>query len=227
MQLYAFPWGVYPRHVLIYLKEKGVTSIEMVEVDAAAGENRAPWFLDINPAGTVPVLRTDTGALVRETASILEYLEEVLDGPDLIGATPEARAHARDAAKLVHVAYAFCATYVAQLSPLLQARVTCSPGAIVAMREEFYRQLASLEGQANDDEYFGGAVPNIADISFFASAQYYDLFYHVPLSGRFPRLQAIYQRFSQRPSATPPDYPEALALIAPVRPNELANEKPA
>ena len=54
LKLYAFPWGLYPRRVLIYLEEKGKTGIELVQVDMVAGENRAPWFLRINPAGTVP-----------------------------------------------------------------------------------------------------------------------------------------------------------------------------
>jgi glutathione S-transferase len=214
MQLYYFPWGIYPRRVLIYLKEKGAAAIELTEIDMVAGENRAPWFLAVNPAATVPVLRTESGVLVRETAAIIEYLEEVLPGPDLIGTTPERRARTRDLAGLVQVAYAFGNTYVAQLSPLLEHRVTRSPGAVAAMLEEHERQLTTLEGQAGDGAFMGGDTPSIADITFFASAQYFDLFYRFPLPERFARLRAIYERFSHRPSAAPPTYPEALARIA-------------
>jgi glutathione S-transferase len=213
MQLYYFPWGIYPRRVLIYLKEKGA-NIELTEIDMVAGDNRAAWFLAVNPAGTVPVLRTDSGMLVRETAAIIEYLEEVLPGVDLIGTTPESRARTRDLAGLVQVAYAFGNTYVAQLSPLLQHRVTCSPGAAAAMLEEHERQLMSLEAQAGDGAFMGGDTPSIADISFFASAQYFDLFYQYTLPERFSNLRTIYERFSQRPSAVAPIYPAALARIA-------------
>lgn len=81
LTLYAFPWGVYPRRVLIQLREKGATDVDVVDVDMVAGENRAPWFQAINPAGTVPVLRTEAGDLIRESGAIMEYLEEVLPGP--------------------------------------------------------------------------------------------------------------------------------------------------
>lgn len=214
MQLYHFPWGIYPRRVLIYLKEKGVEAIELTEIDMVAGENHASWFLAVNPAGTVPVLRTESGALVRETAAILEYLEEVVPGPDLIGTTPERRARTRDLAGLVHVAYAFGNTYVAQVSPLLEHRVTRSPGAVAAMLEEHERQLTTLDAQVGDGAFMGGDAPSIADISFFASAQYFDLFYQFSLPERFTKLRVIYERFSSRPSAAPPIYPEALARIA-------------
>ncbi len=216
MRLYQFSWGIFPRRVLIYIAEKNLTAIELVDIDMVAGENRSPRFLQINPAGTVPVLETASGELIRETGSILEYLEELYPDPSLVGTTPEARAHTRDLAHLVDTAYAFGNTYVAQLSPLLASRVTCSPGAATAMREEFYRQLANLEHMVGDSAFMGGDTPNIADISFFASAQYFRLFYRLDLPSIYPRLRAIYDRFATRPSAAPPTYPEALARIAPV-----------
>ena len=56
MRLYEFDWGIYPRRVLVYLAEKGITDIELVPVDAMNGENHQPPFLALNPSGTVPVL---------------------------------------------------------------------------------------------------------------------------------------------------------------------------
>ncbi len=85
------------------------------------------------------------------------------------------------------------------------------------MLEEHNRQLASLEGVVGDGSFMGGEAPNIADISFFASAQYYDLFYRFELPLTYPRLRAVYGRFAARPSAAPPAYPEALAGIAPIQ----------
>lgn len=85
------------------------------------------------------------------------------------------------------------------------------------MLEEFNRQLASLERVVGDGTFMGGATPNIADISFFASAQYFRLFYRFELAGTYPRLRAIYDSFAVRPSAAAPAYPEALAQIAPIK----------
>jgi hypothetical protein len=52
MKLYELTWGVYPRRVIIYLAEKGVSDIERVPLDFLRGENRQPEHLVRNPAGT-------------------------------------------------------------------------------------------------------------------------------------------------------------------------------
>ncbi|KAL8341811.1 hypothetical protein RB601_005344 [Gaeumannomyces tritici] len=80
LELFVFPWGVYPRRVLLYLAEKGLAGhphIKITQVDVA-NQMSAPG----KPPGSVPVLRLPDGTFVKQSVAILEYLEDVCDAPD-------------------------------------------------------------------------------------------------------------------------------------------------
>ena len=84
--------GPNPRMVRMFMAEKGF-DVPKVEVDLRGGENRrAPYNVEVNPAGQTPALELDDGSVLTEITAICEYLEEVGKGPALIGATPEERA---------------------------------------------------------------------------------------------------------------------------------------
>lgn len=56
--------------------EEGGLDHEIVEVDIAAGQNRRPDYLKINPLGTVPALVRPDGQVLTEAAAIMLYLAE-------------------------------------------------------------------------------------------------------------------------------------------------------
>src|SRR3954454_2112568 len=60
----------------ITLEEAGA-EYETVRLDLAAGDQRKPEYLKINPKGRVPALITDSGILT-ETPAILAYVVQVL-----------------------------------------------------------------------------------------------------------------------------------------------------
>jgi glutathione S-transferase len=74
MKLYEFTGAPNPRRVRIFLAEKGI-KIPLEQVDIAAGKNRAPEFLKINPMGGLPVLELDDGTNLAESVAICRYLE--------------------------------------------------------------------------------------------------------------------------------------------------------
>ena len=94
MLLYQVARGANVRRLIIYMAEKGI-DIPRHEVDVATGEHKSPAFLAMNPAGRVPVLETDDGRFISESAAIMEYLEELHPDPPMIGTTPGERAHVR------------------------------------------------------------------------------------------------------------------------------------
>lgn len=65
-----------------------------VAVDLQAGEQHTPAYRALNPRGVVPTLVHD-GAILIETAAILEYLDDVFPQPALRPADPVARQHMR------------------------------------------------------------------------------------------------------------------------------------
>ena len=92
-RLYQFPLCPFSRKVRLLLGEKGV-GYELVR--------ESPWlrrdeFLDMNPAGQVPVMVNDAlaGAPLIDSMAICEYLEETVERPSLINGTAANRAEIR------------------------------------------------------------------------------------------------------------------------------------
>jgi glutathione S-transferase len=91
-QLYQFPLCPFSRKVRLLLGEKGVAH-ELVR--------ESPWqqrdeFLDMNPAGTTPVLVEDgQGVVLIDSTAICEYFEETIDRAPMIPGTAVNRAEVR------------------------------------------------------------------------------------------------------------------------------------
>lgn len=80
-----------PRRVRIFLAEKGAT-VEQVRVPMRDRAHKAAAFLEKNSLGQLPTLELDDGGYISESVSICRYLDEVLPGPVLFGATARNRA---------------------------------------------------------------------------------------------------------------------------------------
>ncbi len=77
-----------PRRARMFIAEKGL-DIETRDISLFKGEQFAPEFLAINPRATVPVLVTDSGAVLTENLGIAAYLEAAHPEPCLMGETPD------------------------------------------------------------------------------------------------------------------------------------------
>jgi glutathione S-transferase len=87
MILYSSEGAPNPRRVLIFAAEKGVT-LQVQNMDLAAGEQNTPEFLARNPSGKVPVLALDDGTCIAESVAISRYLEALHPEPNLFGGGP-------------------------------------------------------------------------------------------------------------------------------------------
>ena len=221
MKLYQFAWGIYPRRVLIYLREKGIDDIDLVEFDVLTGENRNPDYLSRNPLGTLPMLETDSGCPLRQSTTILLHLESCYPAPGMMGSGEIGRARTLDQLFLLNEAYHYAGMCTYYGSPVMEGRRKPSDEVARAMRFEFGQALQNLEALADDGDYLGGASPNLADIVFFASQHFMQSMYRLTLPASLTRLPGIYERFSQRPSAEPAPYPELVASLAPLRASVL------
>lgn len=222
MDLYKFDWGPFPRRVLIYLREKGITSIDMIDVDVIGGENRGPEFLAINPAATVPVLKTDTGTLIRQSSSIVEYLEQIFPAPPLLGSNSEERAQIGDLVRVVDEAYSANLYSTFYGSPIMKMRREPSIEVARAMRSEAIRALGILEQMAGDGPFLRGGSISYADIALFASEQFYRAVYRLRIPPDLSRLNAAYEAFAERPSVLPLPVPQEVSDLAPIEDLEAA-----
>ncbi|WP_371155814.1 glutathione S-transferase family protein [Jannaschia sp. 2305UL9-9] len=91
--LYHAHHSTCSQKVRIALAEKGI-EFESVIVDLANKGHLTPEYLAINPNGVVPTL-VHNGATIVDSSVIIEYLDEVFDGPSLLPADPVARAKVR------------------------------------------------------------------------------------------------------------------------------------
>ena len=89
-RLYHIPLSPFCRKVRLVLAEK---KIEVELVEERTWEKRKD-FMQMNPAGMVPVLKAD-GLVLSESNAICEYLEEKHPSPPLMPESPAARAEVR------------------------------------------------------------------------------------------------------------------------------------
>ena len=72
MKLYHHPLSGHSHRARLFLSLTGIPH-ELVEVDLAKGEHKAPAFLKLNHFGQVPVL-DDNGTVIADSNAILVYL---------------------------------------------------------------------------------------------------------------------------------------------------------
>lgn len=215
MKLYELEWGLYPRRVGIYLAEKGITGIERIAFDALEAWP-PPELAGLGPLGTVPILETQEGTLIRSSIAILEYLEERFPSPDMAGATPEKRARMREMLSVIDEAAMQFGIWCHKASPLFAQGERQSRDAATFAADAYCGRLRMLDLliQENEGPFMSGDQPTIADCVTMATLQFAENVYGVPLPSGCDALARWYAFFAERPSAAPPDYPEPVISLA-------------
>ena len=89
--LFHLPLDPFSRKIRLVLREKGIDAELVVE----QFWDRREGFLGLNPAGTVPVLQDEDGAVIAPSQAIAEYLDETVPEPALIRGSAVDRAEVR------------------------------------------------------------------------------------------------------------------------------------
>jgi maleylacetoacetate isomerase len=166
MILYGYGLSSASYRVRIALALKGL-QVTHVAMDLRAGEQRHEEFLRINSQGLVPALVLDDGAVLTQSAAIIEYLDDVHPDPPLLPQTPLARARVRELAQAI----------TCDIHPLNNLRVLQYLERELhrdkADREEWYRHwvrlgFEALERRLARDDATGrfchGDAPTLADV---------------------------------------------------------------
>lgn len=88
MKLYSSIFAPSPRKVLIFLKEKNILDIELINLDLAQLEHKTAEYKAIAPNSKVPALMLDDGTIILETTAICRYLECLYPEPNMFGESP-------------------------------------------------------------------------------------------------------------------------------------------
>ena len=77
-----------PRKVLIYIAEKNIQDIKVINLDLGKLEHKTPEYKAIAPNAKVPALELDDGTIILETTAICRYLECLYPEPNMFGESP-------------------------------------------------------------------------------------------------------------------------------------------
>ena len=93
MKIYSSPVAPSPRKVLIFIAEKGIDNVQIVNLDLGKLEHKTPEYKKIAPNSRVPALELDSGEVILETTAICRYLECKYPEPNMFGTDPMEIAH--------------------------------------------------------------------------------------------------------------------------------------
>ena len=88
MKLYDNKMANSPRKVRMFISEKNINDIEMVEIDLMKGEHKTAEYRTIAPNSRIPALQLDDGTVIMESTAICRYLESLHPEPNLFGESP-------------------------------------------------------------------------------------------------------------------------------------------
>ncbi len=203
MQLYTAQGAPNPRRVLMFLVEKGITGISLVNVDLNAHEHKGQAYRAKSPLAKVPALELDDGRVLTETRAICTYLEGLYPEPNLMGNSFEERAFIEMADRRVEL-YLFggIANVVRHthpgLAPLEQPQF---PEFGHAQVQKVHEVAAWFNQVLERQPWIAGERFTIADITAFCAIEFARLMKFQPVREGLAALQAWRDRVAERPSA--------------------------
>jgi maleylpyruvate isomerase len=177
------------------------------------GDTRQPDYLQMNPAGLVPVLEREDGTFMTQSLAIIEWLEETHPTPALLPGDADGRARVRGLAYMI----------ACEIHPLNNLRVLQYLGdtlsADEASQKTWFTHWVSttfdaLETLLARDGATGafchGETPTLADICLYAQI-WNNKRFEIDL-GRWPTITRIFAALDAIPAfrdAAPPAQPDA------------------
>ena len=204
MKLWSAHRAPNPRRVLMFIAEKGISGIDIHNVDLNAGAHRTPEFLAKSPLAKVPALELDDGRVLTETRAICTYLEGLYPQPNLMGEDATARAFIEMADRrveltlMLQIANAVRHTH-AGLATLEQPQF---PDFGTSQADKMRATAAVFDQLLQQQEWMAGPRFSIADITAFCGLEFArGLLKFVPADAGLHALQAWRDRVAARPSA--------------------------
>lgn len=201
-RIYQFPLCPFSRKVRLLLGEKGI-GYDLVR--------ESPWqmddaFLDLNPAGTTPVMvDEEAGITLMDSQAICEFIEETVEKFPMISGSAAGRAEIRRLTAWVDQIF-----YGDVVAPLLNERmkkriVHRAPPDAGTLREAMRRantHMDYMDYLLDHRSWLGGGSMSLADISAAAHLSVADYLGGIDWAGHEP-VKRWYAAFKSRPSFRP------------------------
>ncbi|MBB4002358.1 glutathione S-transferase family protein [Aurantimonas endophytica] len=160
-ELFWISGSPYAWRVQLALGYKGVPYASR-RMDSARQENRSPAFIELNPRGKVPVLKTGNVALY-ESVAIIAFLDRAHPAVPLFGQTVKEHGHIWQRVSEFEN-YTRDMLDVEIVRPLLRGYAKDDPGAMRASAARVYDALGWMEQALSIAPYLAGNDITAADI---------------------------------------------------------------
>ncbi len=196
--------GPNPHVVRMFAAEKGL-NLALEDIDIMAGANRQDDYLKINPAGQLPCLELEDGTRISEITAICEYLDEVGDGPSLVGETAAERGVTRMWTRRVDLNICEPMANGFRYSeglPIFKDRMITLPEAAEGLKSIAREKIAWLDGlMADGRQFIAGDKITLADVLLFCIVNFGNAVGQ-PFDENLAHFKAWFERMQARPSAT-------------------------
>lgn len=203
MKLYVAKRAPNPRRVTMFMIEKNITNIDLVNVDLNLLEHKGAAYRAKSPLAKVPALELDDGRVLTETRAICTYLEGLNPDPNLMGVGFEERAFIEMADRRVEWSLMLgIANSVRHTHPGLAALEQPQFADFGHSQAKKVLEVAQwFDHVLERQPWIAGQRFTIADITAFCAIEFAKLMKFKPGAQGLPALQAWRDRVAERTSA--------------------------
>ncbi len=101
------PLAPNPTKVMLYIAEReqmgSRINVQKIKVNTLKGLHKEPEYMARNPFGTLPILELEDGSYLRESLTIIDYLEEKFPDCAMRPTAPEENAKVRELERIIEL----------------------------------------------------------------------------------------------------------------------------
>ena len=200
MKLYDNKMANSPRKVRMFMSEKNIKDVEMVEIDLMKGEHKTAEYREIAPNARIPALQLDDGMVIMESTAICRYLECLYPEPNLFGKSPieiasiemwQARIYSE---LMIPLAMGF-----RHLHPAMSGLETQNKEYGETQKNIGIKSLKYFNGVLSESEFVAGDRYTFADIQMITTTDFFIGLNQLNLED-YPEIQRHTNLMSQRES---------------------------
>jgi len=202
MKLYDNKMANSPRKVRMFLAEKKITNVEMVEINMMEGEHKTPEYRAIAPNSRIPALQLDDGTVIMESTAICRYLESLHPEPNLFGESPiEIASIEMWQARIFNELMIPLAMGFRHLHPAMSALETQNKEYGETQKNIGIKSLKYFNTVLSESEFVAGDRYSFADIQMITTTDFFIGLNRLNLDD-YPEIKRHTELMSQRESFT-------------------------
>ena len=202
MKLYDNKMANSPRKVRMFLAEKKITNVEMVEINMMEGEHKTPEYRAIAPNSRIPALQLDDETVIMESTAICRYLESLHPEPNLFGESPiEIASIEMWQARIFNELMIPLAMGFRHLHPAMSALETQNKEYGETQKNIGIKSLKYFNSVLSESEFVAGNRYTFADIQMITTTDFFIGLNRLNLDD-YPEIKRHAELMSQRESFT-------------------------